>query len=76
MKDIFKLGLKRPIKEGDIYATLKQHKSAIIVAQYQREWDRELKSKKPNFLWCILRMYWFRIVFIGTFVTICDTAIA
>lgn len=73
LKDLFKLGLKRPIEEEDIYATLKNHKSSLLEAQFTRLWSEELKKKHPRFLTVILKCFGAKIFGFGIIYTSLDT---
>lgn len=55
MLDIFKLGLKRPIEENDIYEALPEHQSSKLSEKFTKLWDDELKRSKPSVLRLLLR---------------------
>ncbi|XP_059612038.1 ATP-binding cassette sub-family C member 4-like isoform X2 [Phlebotomus argentipes] len=73
LKSLFKLGLKRPIDEDDIYATLKNHKSSLLEEQFTRLWSDEQKNKHPRFLTVILKCFGAKIFGFGIIYTSLDT---
>ncbi|XP_055678761.1 probable multidrug resistance-associated protein lethal(2)03659 isoform X2 [Lutzomyia longipalpis] len=73
LRNLFKLGLKRPIEEEDIYATLKHHKSSLLEGQFTRLWTDELKKKHPRFLNVILKSFGPKIFGFGIIYTSLDT---
>lgn len=48
LRDLFSLGLKRNIKEEDIYETLDEHKSKKLAEKFSKLWEDELNNKDSN----------------------------
>lgn len=73
MKDLFKLGLSRPIEEQDIYKTLKAHESKKLSENFAALWADEQKKEKPSLFRVMRKMYAKKIVGIGIFFTFVDS---
>ena len=63
LRKFFKLGLKRPIEEPDIYETLGDHRSSFMGATFDRLWKRELirHPNNPQFLRVISQVFGWKI---------------
>lgn len=57
LKDLFKLGLKKPLDTQDIYKNLIQHDSARMTKQFDELWEHEKYSKRPRIFNVIRKMY-------------------
>ncbi|KAJ6637207.1 putative multidrug resistance-associated protein lethal [Pseudolycoriella hygida] len=73
LKDLFKLGLSRPIEEGDIYKTLKVHESKKLSENFAALWIEEQKKQKPSLFRVMRKMYAKKILGIGMFFTFVDS---
>lgn len=76
MKEIVQIGLNRPIESSDIYKTLDDHQSSRVIAEYEKEWDREREKSNPKLYKLILRQYPIFILFIGPITTLIGTFVA
>lgn len=73
LKDLFKLGLSRPIDEKDIYKTLKAHESKKLSENFAALWTEEQKNDKPSLFRVMRKMYAKKILGIGMFFTFVDS---
>lgn len=73
LKDLFKLGLSRPIEEGDIYKTLKAHESKKLSENFAALWVEEQKNEKPSLFRVMRKMYAKKILGIGIFFSFVDS---
>ncbi len=74
LKDIFKIGTKRPITDEDVYEVLDSHKSEDIVNQFSEKWDEELKKRNPSTMRLFYNMYGFWTIVVGLLFSLCETA--
>ncbi|XP_037030669.1 multidrug resistance-associated protein 4-like [Bradysia coprophila] len=73
LKDLFKLGLSRPIEEQDIYKTLKAHESKKLSENFAALWTEEQKKEKPSLFRVMRKMYAKKIIGIGMFFSFVDS---
>lgn len=73
-RQLFSIGLKRTIEEGDIYVTLDNHRSCCIGGQFDKLWRRETiqNPHKPSFLKVIVRLFGLRVLGFGLLYTTLD----
>lgn len=57
LKDLFKLGLERPIEPADIYKVNKDLESARLTKKFNEQWEMEKCTKNPSFFNVIRHMY-------------------
>lgn len=73
LNDLFKLGLKRPIVEGDIYESLKSHDSKRMTDELTAVWHKEKKTKvRPSFLHALWQIYAARVLLPSITYTVLD----
>lgn len=72
LNDIFKLGLRRPIEEKDIYKTLNGHESKQLTDKFSTVWETEKTTMKPNILRVIQKIYIKKILSASLLYTIFD----
>lgn len=72
LNNLFKLGLKRPIEEGDIYETLKSHESKRLADEFTILWENEKLSARPSFLNVLYRIYAKKVLLISLIYTAFD----
>ncbi|XP_062563901.1 probable multidrug resistance-associated protein lethal(2)03659 [Armigeres subalbatus] len=73
LKDLFRVGLERPIDEADIYEPLTEHQSEQLTYRFEDCWKRELKRDKPSFLAVIRVIYGWTILSKGFLYTSVDS---
>lgn len=73
IRNIFKIGLKRPITASDVYEPLSCHESEKISETFSRLWARELKKKEPSVLRMIYGAYGTGILFVGLTFSLLET---
>lgn len=57
MKDLFRDGLKGPLKEDDLYENVNSLDSTFLTDKFGALWDDELQRKKPSVIRMIFRAY-------------------
>lgn len=57
MRDIFRLGLKGPLREEDFYQNLQSLDSELLTDKFSKLWEDERLRKKPSILRVIGRAY-------------------
>lgn len=72
LKDLFKLGLQRPIENEDIYRTLKEHECTRLSDHFETLWDEERKKRQPRLLTVIRQVYAKKIIGISILFTAID----
>lgn len=65
MKDLFKIGMKKEIHEEDLYACCRKHKSDKVAKKFEMLWEKELSRDKPSLIRVTLKVYWYRVIFVG-----------
>lgn len=73
LKDLFKIGLNRPIEDSDIYATLKEFKSENVSKDFSDVWEMEKQKKNPSIFRCIYKIHKFSIVYLGILRALSET---
>lgn len=72
MKDLFRLGLKKPLDSEDIYKNLTQHESSQITEKFNELWEVEKCRKHPRLLNVIRKIYINKIIGLSIFYSIVD----
>lgn len=72
LKDLFKLGLQRPLEEGDIYQTLQAHECSKLSARFSELWEQEKEKKTPRLFNVIRKIYAKKIIGISVLFTAID----
>lgn len=75
LKDIFKMGVKQPITDKDVYQVLDTHKSEKIINEFSEIWDEELKKEDPSVISLFYKMYGFSTIIIGLLFSLCETLV-
>lgn len=73
IRDLYKIGVKRPIIDSDIYENLATHGSENIGDKFTALWEDELKQKKPSVLRMFYKAYGFGILLVGLTFSIVET---
>lgn len=73
LRGLYRKGLKRTIKEEDIYETLKQHESDKIAELFTKLWEQELEKKNPSVLRMFYNAYGFPVILSGFIFSIVET---
>lgn len=73
LNDLFKLGLKRPIVESDVYESLKSHDSKRMTDKLTAVWHKEKELKnRPSFLQALWQIYALRVLLSSITYTVFD----
>lgn len=72
LKDLFKLGLQRPIENEDIYRTLQEHESTKLSDRFETLWNEERKKKRPHLFTVIRQLYAKKIIGVSILFTAID----
>lgn len=75
LKDLFKLGLERPIEEKDIYQTLPEHESERLLNVFSAEWEKERERKRPSLFNVIFRVFVKKILLLSVCYSFLDTTL-
>lgn len=75
MKDIFKIGNKRPIEENEIYEVKDGMRSDKITDRINKLWVEEKTKKKPNLLKVLFKMYGAQLLFWGISFSLFETGL-
>lgn len=75
LRNLFRLGLKRPIEQNDIYETIPTHDSKFLTDQLANEWQNECAKEKPSLLRAIWRIHAKKVLLLGLFYTVVDSCI-
>lgn len=67
LKDLFALGLKRPIEQEDIYKSLKSHGSKRLTDKCTELWEKELTKKSPSLLYVFWQVYAAKLLILSFF---------
>lgn len=73
VRHIFRIGLRRPIGESDIYECLPEHGSHKLSTVFGRLWDEERQKKDPSLVRVMWRIYAKKFGFVGFFFNMMDT---
>lgn len=73
LKDLFKLGLKKPIEQEDLYETAVDHRSKPLRKMFNRYWKDELKKPSPSLLKCFIKAFGVKLVVYGILYNVTDT---
>ncbi|GAB0093529.1 probable multidrug resistance-associated protein lethal(2)03659 [Sergentomyia squamirostris] len=71
--ELFRIGSKRPIEDGDIYETLPEHKSEGISHKFEKLWAVESKKKSPTLLRVYLKAYGLPVIGWGLLFSLIET---
>lgn len=69
MWPLFYKGYRKDLSEEDLFPTLSQHDSTMLGDKLEKEWYKQLKSKKEPSLWKALvnvfgiELFWLGLVF-------------
>lgn len=76
LKDLIRLGMKRPIDEDDIYESLESLDSKRSTDEFSKVWQEEKKTRRqPSLLRALWRIYGNRILWPSIIYTILDASI-
>ncbi|XP_059610916.1 ATP-binding cassette sub-family C member 4-like [Phlebotomus argentipes] len=73
LKDLFRIGSKRSIEDGDIYETLHEHKSEGITQLFERLWAVESQKKSPTLLRIYTKAYGWSVIGLGFLFSMLET---
>lgn len=74
LKDLFRLGLKKPLDTQDIYKNLSQHDSARLTEAFNEEWEQEKCRKRPRLLNVIRKIYIHKLIGLSFLLSAVDIA--
>lgn len=74
LKDLFRLGLKKPLDTQDIYKNLSQHDSARLTEAFNEEWEQEKCRKRPRLLNVIRKIYINKLIGLSFLLSAVDIA--
>lgn len=72
-RDLYKIGLSRPIKDEDVYETLGPHESERISKKFIKLWNQELKSSNPSTLRMFFNAYGWSVMIFGLLFSVCES---
>jgi hypothetical protein len=72
-RDLYKVGLKRPITDEDVYETIGHHESERISQRFTKLWEQELKSSNPSTLRMFFNAYGWKITIFGLLFSITES---
>lgn len=72
LKDLFKIGLSRQVKEDDMYTCVKRQKSENVSQKFQMLWEEELTKPKPSLMRVIMKIYGYKVIFVGILFSIIE----
>ncbi|KAG5672509.1 hypothetical protein PVAND_002633 [Polypedilum vanderplanki] len=74
LKDLYKIGMTRPITDDDVYQTIDHHECDRIANKFKTLWQKELDgSKRPSALRLIYNAYGPPVLIIGLLFSVCET---
>lgn len=65
LKDLFVLGIKKPLDTEDLYKNLTQHDSARITDKFNGLWEEEKCRKRPRIFNVIRKIYINKIIILS-----------
>lgn len=71
---MFRLGLKRPIVDCDVYRTIKSHESKSLTDDFEEQWNQEKIGKNPKLLNKFAKIYGKRVIAVSVVYTILEIA--
>lgn len=77
-RPLFKLGLKRPLLEGDIFECLDEHRSAKLTDYFAEVWSTELRRpapQRPNLIRALFKIYAKKFLLLGVLYNLVDISI-
>lgn len=72
---MFAIGMKRAIQADDIYAVKKDMRSDLNTEEFAKLWALECKRKKPSLFRVMLKMYLYKMFFVGFLLAILQTIV-
>lgn len=72
-RDLYKVGLKRPITDEDVYETIGHHESKRIANRFTNLWEQELKKSNPSTLSLFFNAYGWKIAIFGLLFSITES---
>lgn len=73
MLDFFKIDLKRPFSESDLYQPLNAHRSQKLADSFEKLWNNELKTESPSFLRVLRKRFGTSVLILGFLFSVCDS---
>lgn len=73
LKPIFQIGLRRAIREDDIYAVTNGMQSDRNTEAFAKLWQLELKKKDPSLLRVISKLHGFTVLTLGLMFSLAET---
>lgn len=73
LRNIFRLGLRRPLEVSDVFDCLPEHGSKKLSTHFDSMWQEERKRPHPSLMRVVLRIYGKKFAFIGLFFNLMDT---
>lgn len=74
LKDLYKLGLTKPIDTQDIYKNLAQHDSARLTDKFNELWDQQKCQKRPRLFSVIRKIFIHKIIALSLLLSAVDIA--
>lgn len=72
-RDLYKIGLQRPITDEDVYQTIGHHESERIANRFSKLWAQELKSSSPSTLRMFYNAYGAPLLIFGLLFSVTET---
>lgn len=73
MSDFFKIDLKRPFTDSDLYRPLKAHQSQPLLDNFETLWNNEVNSINPSLLRVLRKRFGTSVLLLGFLFSICDS---
>lgn len=73
LRNVFRLGLQRPIQTSDIYDCLPEHGSQKLSTHMASMWQEERKRQHPSLMNVVMRIYAKKFILVGLFFNLMDT---
>jgi hypothetical protein len=68
------VGLKRQIVEEDVYECCEKHSSDRVTMRFEMLWEEEQLKPKPSLVRVALKTFWLRVIIVGFFYAVFETA--
>jgi hypothetical protein len=68
------VGLKRQIVEEDVYECSEKHSSDRVTMHFEMLWEEEQLKPKPSLVRVALKTFWLRVIIVGFFYAVFETA--
>ncbi|GAB0093527.1 probable multidrug resistance-associated protein lethal(2)03659 [Sergentomyia squamirostris] len=75
LKQLYKMGMKRPIEDEDVYETLPEHRCENLSNKFTKWWEEELKNKSPSLVRMIARAYGRNILIFGLLCSLTESGL-